>query len=95
MIRSDVSRRIYQTKVCQLELIPDQRSEVMFDVIIRGPRIKSIIFVRFDDGGVVKVVTNILSSIVINPVAKFSAATILHKLLFNFITSSSQPFHGC
>ena len=67
----------------------------MFNVIVRRARIKSIIFVGFDDGGIVKIVTNILIGIVINPVAKFSAATILDKLLFNFITSSPQPLIKC
>lgn len=67
----------------------------MFNVIVRRARIKSIIFVGFDDGGIVKIVTNILIGIVVNSVAKFSAATILDKLLFNFITSSSQPLIKC
>ena len=67
----------------------------MFNVIIRRARIKSIIFVGFDDGSIVKIVTHILIGIVINSVAEFSAATILNKLLFNFITSSSQPFVDC
>ena len=55
--------RIYQSKVCQFKLVPDQRSEIMFDVIIRCSRIKSIIFVWFDDR-IVKIVTNFLSIII-------------------------------
>ena len=85
-------RGVNQSKVCQLKLIPDQRSEVMFDMILGGGRIKSIISVGFLNNNctIVEIVTNFLDIIVvIDSVTKFSTPSIFDKLLFYLITPPS------
>ena len=64
----------------------------MFDMILGGGRIKSIISVGFlnDNRTIVEIVTNFLHIIVvIDSVTKFSTPSIFDKLLFYLITPPS------
>ena len=63
----------------------------MFDVILAGGGIKSIIPIRLlDDDRIVKIVTNFLHIIVVtDSVTEFSTPSILDKLLFYLVTPPS------
>ena len=63
----------------------------MFDVILAGRGIKSIIPIRLlDDDRIVKIVTNFLHIIVVtDSVTEFSTPSIFDKLLFYLVTPPS------
>ena len=82
-------RSINHPEVCQLVLAPDEGSQVVLDVVVSRGGIKSIIFEAPDDRAV-EIVTNILHIVVLcDSVSELSTPSILHKLLFHFITSSA------
>ena len=90
----------------RLHHVPDERSEVVLDVIIRRCWIQGVIFTSSPHPHhrvtALKTVTNflhprpwlkIISAVdVVESVAEFSAPSVLDKLLLHLISASSQSF---